>query len=632
MRKISPHIFSACFLVAICCQASAQQPSFPLKASNNKRYLVGQDNAPFFLAGDAAWRLGYKVSFADAQKYLADRKLKGFNTVFLEVTPDMPGDANQPDINGEHPFILKDISQPNEKYFRHFDSVLSETTKMGMAVILFPMYNGCCNDGWIQILREPRNRDTNKLKAYGKWIADRYRNYPNIIWASGGDLEVTPEAILIAEAIAANDSVHLHTYHTNPVQTSTGALPGVDWVTLSMVYTYFPELAGASYHMEHVYTQLYREQKRNAHVPYFMAESSYEGEREETTQIFRRQAYWAVTGGACGHIYGNRFGWQLIEDWKKSLSSKGSESMKIFNAFVNTVQWYDLIPDWAHTVIVSGRGYFNDGSHPGGEDYVTAALSEDRKKMVAYLPSYRSVTINTERFEGESFRVTWFDPTNGKRISSVQSFAKGGVKDLLPPSVNNGDGFQDWVLIIEALPQPREGYTFLFNGQDLSGWKKEGPATWMVNNGEIIAIAGSKGGMLVTNKSYDNFTLLSQFKVVKNGNGGVLFHISKTAGHKGWKAVIDSNGVQTGGVLNMETGKWMGLPAPESAQYFKKDSWNDFHLRMVDGEIWTWINGHELVHIPKGQVDNRPGTIALQVDGDGAVIQWRDIQVQEGRP
>jgi hypothetical protein len=118
---------------------------------------------------------------------------------------------------------------------------------------------------------------------------------------------------------------------------------------------------------------------------------------------------------------------------------------------------------------------------------------------------------------------------------------------------------------------------------------------------------------------------------VKRGNGGILFHLAKTPNKRGWKAVIDSRQVQTGGVLDIENEKWLSLPSPESAQYTKKDSWNDFHIRMVDGEIWTWINGHELVHIKKDELTGRVGPIALQVTG-GSVIQWRDIQIQEGRP
>ena len=159
----------------------AQEIQFPLKASSNKKYLVDQANKPVFLKGDAAWRLSYNVPLAEVKEYLIDRKQKGFNTIIVEITPDLPGPAhgNQPNLYGEFTFRDKDISKPNEKFFIHVDSVLNLCNDMNFAILLLPLYLGCCNDGWIEILHEQQN-SIDKCRSYGKWVANRYKKLPNI--------------------------------------------------------------------------------------------------------------------------------------------------------------------------------------------------------------------------------------------------------------------------------------------------------------------------------------------------------------------------------------------------------------------------------------------------------------------
>jgi hypothetical protein len=200
-----------------------------------------------------------------------------------------------------------------------------------------------------------------------------------------------------------------------------------------------------------VYALLYREQMRLRGMPYIMAESAYENERNVTTQFLRRQAYWSLTSGACGHYFGNRDTWQINDKWKLAITSPGAETMKVFGAFAQSIPWYDLQPDWSHSIIVGGRGYFNGTTDPGGEDYVTAAMTGDAKMMIAYLPTSREVTVNAARFDGHKLTARWFDPSNGKYYNVSHSFTNEGVIRMSPPSRVNSGGFDDWVLIVEAL-------------------------------------------------------------------------------------------------------------------------------------------------------------------------------------
>lgn len=285
-------ILLSLILFAIQVRIEAQDIAYPLRASANKRYITDQTGKPVFLKGCAAWRLGYNVPLNGVREFLQDRKQKGFNALIIEITPDN-GTNNRgdvPDVNGEHCFIGRDLARPNEKFFRHVDSVLNLCREMNLTVMLFPLYLGCCTDGWLEMLREAPN-DTAKCRAYGAWVARRYRHLPHIIWASGGDHNDTPESIAFAEGLSSEDTSHLHTYHPNPAFTSTERLPDASWLTLSCIYTYFPDQNVSEYH---VYGQIHQEMLRNKRMPFIMSESAYEYERGR-----RHKPYGDRPGGHC---------------------------------------------------------------------------------------------------------------------------------------------------------------------------------------------------------------------------------------------------------------------------------------------------------------------------------------------
>jgi hypothetical protein len=400
-----------------------------------------------FLNGCAAWRIGYNVSIREVKQFLEDRRSRAFNALIVEITPDFHGGGNVPNLYGERVFHDTDVSKPNEKFFSHVDSVLQICYDMNFTVILFPLYLGCCKDGWLEILQQKPN-DLQKINAYGRWVANRYKKFTNIIWASGGDYHETGESLAFAQGVSETGNSQLHMYHTGPGSTSTQRLPDTKWLTLSATYTYFPAMQDNFSRFPHVYTQLYEEGLRNHTMPHIMFESAYEYERGETTQFLRRQAYWALLGGSSGHFFGNRDIWMMNKNWPNALDTPGNESMQLFHAFVRSIPWYTLQPDWMHSFFPSGRGNFNAGTHPGGEDYATGAASRDSALAILYMPTHRTVSINLERFSAP-VKVKWFDPSTGLYTEIKEEFKNSGVAYLAPPSKLNGKGFEDWVLIVQ---------------------------------------------------------------------------------------------------------------------------------------------------------------------------------------
>jgi hypothetical protein len=69
---------------------------------------------------------------------------------------------------------------------------------------------------------------------------------------------------------------------------------------------------------------------------------------------------------------------------------------------------------------------------------------------------------------------------------------------------------------------PPEGFTALYNGKDLTGWKPTGKADVWTAEGELIVCKGGGGGWLLTEKEYADFEFRCEYRWSKEGgNSGV---------------------------------------------------------------------------------------------------------------
>ena len=78
----------------------------------------------------------------------------------------------------------------------------------------------------------------------------------------------------------------------------------------------------------------------------------------------------------------------------------------------------------------------------------------------------------------------------------------------------------------QLAPEPGDdGWTQLFNGKDLTGWKQVGKGTHMVENG-LIASKGGMGLLYWTKEKFSNCTIKVVYKMQKdNSNSGVFIRI-----------------------------------------------------------------------------------------------------------
>jgi len=180
---------------------------------------------------------------------------------------------------------------------------------------------------------------------------------------------------------------------------------------------------------------------------------------------------------------------------------------------------------------------------------------------------------------------------------------------------------------------PKLQTTSLFNGSDLSGWVNHGTEKWYVNNGELICESGpdAQYGYLSTAKDYDNFILTLEFKQEANGNSGVFFR-STFEGTKvsGWQVEVAPPKNNTGGIYESYGRGWLIKPDPEKDKVLKMGEWNKMKIRVVDGNVQTWLNGQEMIKITDDKIGVGKGAIALQIhDGGGIKVRWRNIEIEE---
>ena len=184
-----------------------------------------------------------------------------------------------------------------------------------------------------------------------------------------------------------------------------------------------------------------------------MVEANYEYESQKvpmcTAYICRKQEYWTMTSGTAGQLYGNHYIWFFDTVWETYLDSPGALQMIHLKNLFSIRRWYDLIPDINHTVMTAGYGTYSDTATVDINTYATIAKTLDGRLAIAYIPVIRQVTISMSNFPG-SVTARWFDPSNGAWYSiSGSPFPNTGTHNFTPFG-DNGDGDEDWVLVLES--------------------------------------------------------------------------------------------------------------------------------------------------------------------------------------
>ena len=189
-----------------------------------------------------------------------------------------------------------------------------------------------------------------------------------------------------------------------------------------------------------------------------------------------------------------------------------------------------------------------------------------------------------------------------------------------------------WFFTLQVTAQTSD----LFNGKNLEGWTVYGTEKWYVNEGELICESGpdQNYGYLATNKYYNNFELVLEFKQEANGNSGVFFRSTLEGTNiSGWQVEVAPAGHpkdKTGGIYESYGRGWLIKPSAETDSVLKMGEWNTLKVVAQGDQVSTWLNNIPMVSINDSLIGKGKGSIVLQIhDGGGIKVKWRNIKITE---
>ena len=419
-----------------------------LKVSENKRFLVFEDGTPFYYLGDTGWELFHRLNKDETEKYLENRRAKGFTVIQAVVLAELDG-LNTPDAEGNKPLIDNDPLKPNEAYFTHVDWVIKKAEEKGIFIGLLPTWGDKVDKQW-GIGPAIFNKE-NGYK-YGQWIGNRYKDFKNIIWINGGDRDGggsnKPIWEAIGEGIKSVDKNHLMTFHPWGERSSSEWFQESKWLDFNMCQTGHGQRSYAIYKRIIV-----RDYNLLPVKPCFDGEPRYEdhpvGWNPDVLGWFndadiRQAMYWNLFSGSFGHTYGCHPIWQMLtpgrepvglarHNWYDALDLPGAYDLIHARRLLESRPFLSRLPD--QSLIIPA--YFPE------TDYVVATRGDGY--AFVYFPTGWTAEINLDLLGAETINAWWFDPRKGE-AKLIDKIPGKGIRKFAPPSGGRGN---DWILVLD---------------------------------------------------------------------------------------------------------------------------------------------------------------------------------------
>lgn len=426
-----------------------------LMVSANGRFLLFENSQPFFWLGDTGWLLPERLNRDEAGYYLKHCHEAGFNVVQVQVLNDVPSFNIYGKMSNPSGWDLSKADPDGTySYWDHLDYIIDAAANYGIYIGMVAIWGSQIKNGHI---------NEAQAKTYGQFLANRYKDKPNIVWIMGGDIEgdIHPEVWnALATTIKAIDHNHLMTYHPRGRYTSARWWSKAPWIDFHMFQSghrrYGQRMGNAFYPIpdsteEDNWMYVDSTWSHKPIKPVIDGEPSYENipiglhdpsEGRWKAADVRRYAYWSVFAGSCGHTYGHNSIMQMLrpgiatgygtdgaeKPWYVAMEDSGYNEMKYLKALMLAMPYFTRIPDQS---IVIGNGLRYDRlSATRGNDY-----------LMVY--SYRSdrMKIDLRKITGKKKNLWWMDAATG--TLTFMGTVDNGVHDIRLPknaSEQPGDG------------------------------------------------------------------------------------------------------------------------------------------------------------------------------------------------
>lgn len=161
------------------------------------------------------------------------------------------------------------------------------------------------------------------------------------------------------------------------------------------------------------------------------------------------------------------------------------------------------------------------------------------------------------------------------------------------------------------------GWTPLFNGKDLAGWKQEGAGIFKVEEGCLVGTqTDGRGGDLYTAGEWADFELRFTYKVRWPANSGIWFRNQYQ-----FDILKYPNPVAFSGTLYCPGKLFLTRNLDESLE--RRDDWNEGRIVAQGDHLTLWLNGQKVGDCRDGT--HAKGRIGIQVHGGDEVKNMRIV-------
>ena len=405
-----------------------------LTVTPNHRYLQHQDGTPFFWLGNTAWLLPERLNRDEVEFYLTRERQQGYNVEQIQVLNAIPTFNVYGQASCDERFDFAPFTQSGSYgYWDHLDYIVDMAAANGIYIAMDCIWGS-------QIERLSPEAAT----RYGRFLGERYRDKPNIVWMIGGDVmgdKGTASWDALARAIKAADPNHLMTFHPRGRTTSAWWYNDREWLDFNMFQSghrrYGQRNGDGDYTIKdnteednwryvamswgEPAEQIAGREVRGAQKPVIDGEPSYEdipqglhdfSEPRWQDHDVRRYAYWAVFAGCFGHTYGHNSIMQFMrpgllgsfgaeKPWWEAMKDPGYKQMKHLKRLMTAVPFTEGQNDQSVIVGENGTRY----------DRIIATRGRDY--LFVYNYSGRPMTIDLTKISGKKKDAWLMNPADG---------------------------------------------------------------------------------------------------------------------------------------------------------------------------------------------------------------------------
>ena len=427
-----------------------------LVVSEEGRYLKHENGTPFFWLGETGWLLPERLNRDEAEYYLEQCKRRGYNVIQVQTLNNVPSMNIYGQYSMTDGYNFKNINQKGVYgYWDHMDYIIRTAAKKGLYIGMVCIWGSPVSHGEMNV---------DQAKAYGKFLAERYKDEPNIIWFIGGDIRgdvKTAEWEALATSIKAIDKNHLMTFHPRGRTTSATWFNNAPWLDFNMFQSghrrYGQRFGDGDYPIEENTEEdnwrfVERSMAMKPMKPVIDGEPIYEeiphGLHDENELLWkdydvRRYAYWSVFAGSFGHTYGHNSIMQFIKPgvggaygakkpWYDALNDPGYNQMKYLKNLMLTFPFFERVPDQS---VIAGQN---------GERYDRAIATRGNDYLMVYNYTGRPMEVDFSKISGAKKNAWWYTTKDGK-LEYIGEFDNGVHKFQHDSGYSSGN---DHVLIV----------------------------------------------------------------------------------------------------------------------------------------------------------------------------------------